>query len=67
MPLRSVEITPGNRVFVRECDGCGLPNAPFGTGSIHEAIRTKDPSKVKVWCGINGCKAAKGETGERAA
>lgn len=56
MPLRSIEITPGNRVFLRFCDGCGIANAPFGLGSLHEAIRTKDPSKVKVWCGSDGCR-----------
>lgn len=57
MPLRSVETAPGYRAFERFCDGCGVANAPYGTGSLHEAIRTKDPTKVKVWCGPDGCKA----------
>lgn len=67
MPLVSHQIPGGARVVLRFCDGCNAPNAPFGTGSLHEAIRTKDPSKVKVWCGPTGCKAQVAETDERAA
>lgn len=56
MPLHSVETAPGVRVFERFCDGCGVANAPHGIGSLREAIRTKDPSKIKVWCGPDGCR-----------
>lgn len=65
MPIRSVQTGPEHHVFVRSCDGCGSPHAPWGTGSLHEAIRTKDPSKVKCWCGKDGC-AAKSNEGKAA-
>jgi len=54
MPLTTYTI-PGtsSTVMIRTCDGCGAPNAPYGTGSA-----TKDPSKVKVWCGPDGCRKA---------
>lgn len=55
MPLRSVETAPGYRVFERTCDGCGSSRAPYGTGSIREALRTRDATKVQCWCGPNGC------------
>lgn len=61
MPLTTIETAPGHRVVVRTCDGCGSTHAPWGTGSLHEAIRTKDPSKVKCWCGPDGCRQAKEE------
>ena len=57
MPIRSHQIPGGSLVVLRTCDGCGSPHAPWGTGSLHEAIRTKDPSKVKCWCGKDGCVA----------
>lgn len=66
MPISSYQIPNGARVLVRTCDGCGAPNAPYGTGSILEAIRTKDPSKVKVWCGPAGCRKAKTQEGRAA-
>ena len=40
----------------RYCDGCGVANAPFGSGSLHDVLRTKDTSKIKVWCGPGGCR-----------
>ena len=61
MPIRSHQIPGGSLVVLRSCDGCGSPHAPWGTGSLHEAIRTKDPSKVKCWCGKDGCRQAKEE------
>lgn len=57
MPIRSVQTGPEHHVFIRACDGCGSPHAPWGTGSLHEALRTRDPSKVKCWCGPDGCVA----------
>lgn len=65
MPIRSHQIPGGSLVVLRTCDGCGSPHAPWGTGSLHEAIRTKDPSKVKCWCGPGGC-AAKANEGKAA-
>ena len=56
MPLRSVELRPGWRVMERYCDGCGVANASFGSGSLHDVLRTKDPGKIKVWCGPGGCR-----------
>ena len=61
MPLQSVDLRPGFRVMERYCDGCGVANAAFGHGSLHDAVRTKDPSKVKVWCGPDGCKHGRKE------
>ena len=40
----------------RYCDGCGVANASFGSGSLHDVLRTKDPGKIKVWCGPGGCR-----------
>lgn len=59
MPIRSVESSPGHRVFERSCEGCGSLDAPHGVGSYTEALRTKDASKVKCWCGPDGCAANK--------
>lgn len=59
MPIRSVESSPGHRVFERSCDGCGSPNAPFGTGRYTDALNSRDPSKVKCWCGSDGCQRDK--------
>ena len=61
MPLTPIETAPGFRVFVRRCDGCGAQHAPYGKGSLREAIRTGDLSKVKCWCGPAGCRAARRE------
>lgn len=63
MPIRSHQIPGGSLVVLRSCDGCGSPHAPWGTGSLHEAIRTKDPSKVKCWCGPTGCAEKSTEIG----
>lgn len=61
MPIRSHQIPGGSLVVLRSCDGCGSPHAPWGTGSLREAIRAKDPSKVKCWCGPDGCVAKSNE------
>jgi hypothetical protein len=58
MPLRVFETAPGFRVFVRRCDGCGSPHAPYGKGSLRDAIRTGDLGRVRCWCGPTGCRAA---------
>lgn len=47
MPIRSVESSPGHLVIERTCDGCGSPPSPWGTGSIHEALRTRAKSTEK--------------------
>lgn len=57
MPIHFVHTGPEHAVPVRTCDGCGSTNAPYGEGSLREAIRTKDPRKVKCWCGPDGCAA----------
>jgi hypothetical protein len=66
-PISTYQIPGGARVVIRTCDGWGAPNAPFGMGNLHEAIRTKDPSKMKVWCGKDGCRVIKAKEEGRAA
>ena len=58
MPIRTITTGPEHRVIVRTCDGCGSPNAPYGIGRLIDALRSGDPSKVKCWCGPDGCKAS---------
>lgn len=61
MPLLSFETAPGFRVFIRRCDSCGSPHAPYGKGSIREAIRTGELGRVRCWCGPDGCRATRAE------
>ena len=59
MALGIFETAPGFRVFVRRCDGCGSKHAPYGRGSLREAIRTGEFGRVKCWCGPDGCRATR--------
>jgi len=62
MPITGFDTAPGFRVFVRRCDGCGAPHAPYGKGSLCDAIRSDDLGRVRCWCGPDGCRAARRET-----
>jgi hypothetical protein len=65
MPIRTTPTSPEHRALERRCDGCGSTNAPYGTGRLSDALRTGDPSKVKCWCGPDGC-VKSAETGKAA-
>jgi hypothetical protein len=53
MPARTVQPSPGHRVFEFTCDTCGGP-ASFGEGvNLREALRSGDVSKAGRWfCGF---------------
>lgn len=52
MPARKIESSPGHRVLVHECDGCGAP-APFGEHvDLRRALATGDVKHAGRWlCG----------------
>ncbi|KQU95257.1 hypothetical protein ASC68_19085 [Devosia sp. Root105] len=60
MPIRATETARGSHVFERRCDGCGAPHAPYGKGSLREAIRTGEFGRLRCWCGPAGCRAPRG-------
>lgn len=59
MPIRPIETGPGFSAFERRCDSCGSPHAPYGKGSLSQAIRTGEFGRLRCWCGPNGCRAAR--------
>jgi hypothetical protein len=54
MPVRSVESSPGHRVFAHDCEVCGAP-AAFGIGvNLRRALETGDVKHAgKWWCGYD--------------
>jgi hypothetical protein len=54
MPVRSVESSPGHRVFEFRCDTCGAYACAGEDCHITEALRTGDVSPAGRWfCGMD--------------